>query len=284
MAEWTDLITDLGERYQNDTTIQLVYMTNATSNGFEMQMPFSPSPTYEELGYTEEKVINSWRTVIDQYNAAFPNHYLTNDFHPVNTTDEIGEVVYTYATETIGERYGANAWWWTQNNTEVYPAQYGILQHSTDNNIYSGVQFAKSGVSDSASFGPGGLPAALELAIENNICYWEVWNADIIDGGFDSLFTAAKCVVDDLKISDFSNTSFKLYPNPTRGELTIIMNRGQIQEISIYNAIGDAIQSHIYNESNNIRIDLNELKSGIYYVQITTENGEQFTEKILLMR
>lgn len=187
LTKWTDFIAALGARYKNDTTIQLVYITNSTANGFEMQLPFVSNPTLTAAGYTDTKMIQSWKTVIDAYNTAFPNHYLSNDFHPVNSSNAVADSVYAYAQLKMGPRYGANAWWWTQKNTTVYPSQYSILTNSANNNSFTGVQFAYSGTTDSAQFGMGGMPAAMQLAVTSKICYWELWNQDILNSKFDSL-------------------------------------------------------------------------------------------------
>jgi hypothetical protein len=193
LDKWTSFISKLGNRYKNDTTIQLVYITNASTNGFEMQLPFNPVPSYTSIGYSEQKVIDSWKRVMDTFNTAFPNHYLTNDFHPVNSSNLIADSLYAYGKNAIGNRYGANGWWFTQNNTSVYAPQYAILQNAGIDNRFSGIQMAYSGTASPGSFGTGGLPAALQLTSANNICYCEVWNSDITNGGFDSLFASFNC-------------------------------------------------------------------------------------------
>lgn len=123
LKHWTEFVTALGNRYQNDTTIVLVYMTHSTGNGYEMQLPFVTTPSLQVAGYTDTKMIQSWNKVINTFNGSFPNHYLTNDFHPVNGSNVVGDSVYIHATNVMGNRYGASAWWWTQKNTTVYPSQ-----------------------------------------------------------------------------------------------------------------------------------------------------------------
>ncbi|MFT3743607.1 MAG: carboxypeptidase-like regulatory domain-containing protein [Pyrinomonadaceae bacterium] len=190
LAKWKEFITALGSRYANNTTIQLVYMTNSSQNGFEMQLPFNPTPSYATIGYTDQRMIDSWQQIIDTYKTAFPNHYLTNDFHPINSSNTVADSIYAYAKQSVETRYGAAGWWWTQNNTTVYPSQYTILQNSTSNNLFTGIQMAYSGLNSASSFGPGGMPAALDLAIQNNIKYWEIWNVDITSGSFDTLLNS----------------------------------------------------------------------------------------------
>lgn len=207
LKKWTSFVAALGNRYQHDTTIQLVYITNSSGNGFEMQLPFNPTPSYSTLAYTDQKIIDSWKMVADTFNAAFPFHYLTNDYHPVNSSNAVADSLYDYIKATIGQRYGASGWWWTQNNTSVYPTQYAIAQHSASYNSFTGIQMAYSGVNSSGSFGNGGMPAALALAASNNICYCEVWNNDITNGSFDSLFTAFNCPAIPDTVTWTGNTS-----------------------------------------------------------------------------
>ncbi|WP_421800521.1 PKD domain-containing protein [Haliscomenobacter sp.] len=190
LKKWTEFVAQLGARYQQDTTITLVYITNSTSNGIEMQVPLDVTPSWTSLGYADAKIINSWKTVMRAFKAAFPGHYLSNDFHPVNGSNVVADSVYAYAIQSMPRQYGASAWWWTQKNTGVYPAQHDILQHSAQNAPFTGVQMAYNGTSDSIAFGAGGFPAALQLAIKNGVCYWEVWNQDILNSKFNSLLSA----------------------------------------------------------------------------------------------
>ncbi|MBI1227826.1 MAG: PKD domain-containing protein [Bacteroidetes bacterium] len=194
LQKWTDFIAQFGDRYQTDTTVTLVYVTNSTANGFEMQEPPVVSPSWTSVGYSDTKMVDSWKAVLDAFSAAFPNHYIANDFHPVNGSDVVADSVYVYGRQLMPNQYGAAAWWWTQHNTTVYPQQYEILQHSAQNAPFTGVQMANNGTSDSTAFGPGGMPAALQLAIDDGVCYWELWNQDILNPDFEDLLSNAACV------------------------------------------------------------------------------------------
>jgi hypothetical protein len=220
LTKWAGFISELGKRYVNDTTIQLVYITNSSTNGYEMQLPYSSSPTLSAVGYSDAKMISSWKSVIDAFNSAFPNHYLSNDFHPVNNSNAVADSVYAYAISKIGRRYGANAWWWTQKNTTVYSSQYNILKNSATNNVFTGVQMAYNGTSDGPSFGEGGLEGALKLAIANKVCYWEIWNQDILNSNFEPMLTNASCSL-TIGITKINESGFRLFPNPTNGSFFV---------------------------------------------------------------
>lgn len=206
-----------------------------------MQLPFVTTPTLAAVGYTDAKMTASWKTIIDAFNAAFPNHCLSNDFHPVNGSNAVADSVYAYAVSAIGNRYGANAWWWTQHNTSVYASQYSILQNSAVNNNFTGVQMAYSGTNDSASFGAGGMPAALQLAINDGVCYLEFWNNDILNPAFDSLLTYATCqqtTAIERRIGE--EFDFTIYPNPVQNKIIIELPQRNFS-VQIFDVAGHKI-------------------------------------------
>lgn len=281
LSKWKEMITDLGSRYINDTTIQLVYMTHSTANGFEMQLPMSVSPTLSAIGYTDKKMADSWKEVIDAFSTAFPNHYLSNDFHPVNGSNAVADTVYKYAATTVGQRYGAAAWWWTQKNTGVYPAQYSIMKNSVDSNVFSAVQFAKSGTKDSAAFGAGGMPGALQLAINDGICYWEVWNDDILNPDFDTLLSSATCnTVSVEETAVYTNHDVQVYPNPSDGTFNLQLPE-QNAVVTITGINGKLIKRIVAKQEKNIILELSDAQKGIYLVHIKDEHNS-FYKKLLL--
>jgi hypothetical protein len=249
-----------------------------------MQIPYNPTPSYTSIGYTDQLVIDSWTQIMDVYNAAFPNHYLTNDFHPVNSSDAVADSVYNYAIVNLGSRYGANAWWWTQNNTSVYPSQYAILQHSADSNAFSGIQMAASGVTNPSSFGTGGMPEALNLAISNNVCYWEIWNNDITDGSFDTLLSNATCSVLNLEENTKIENNLTVYPNPSQNIFTITLDINNIQEIEVINELGETIFRKEKINSSQYSLDIGKIIDGVYFLKVTDDKKTILYRKIILKK
>lgn len=278
---WTDFIDTLGSRYNSDTSIRLVYINTSTANGFEMQMPFNSTPTLTALGYTDSLMVSAWKQSIDAFHVAFPDKFLSNDFHPVNGSDAVGDSVFYYARNLIGKyHYGASAWWWTQNNTNVYPAQYSMLQRSAVEHYFTGVQVARNHTNDSAQIGPGGLPAAIELAMTDNICYWEVWSNDLQSPAFDSFFRANYCEPVDptldtilpIGISDkpLSDQQMALYPNPATDKLYVrIAENNAVAQLQIVHLSGKVVLSEQFT-GNTHTIDINGLPAGIYFVLLRT--------------
>lgn len=73
---------------------------------------------------------------------------------------------------------------------------------------------------------------------------------------------------------------FKLFPNPTEGELTI--SGGEGKQLTIYNAIGQKMG--MYNiTANDEKLDISSLKSGIY-LALLSENGNTISTRKLIKR
>ncbi|MCL5991530.1 MAG: T9SS type A sorting domain-containing protein [Bacteroidetes bacterium] len=273
LEKWGDFVSELGRRYDNDTTIVLVYATNSSANGCEMQMPIKTTPTLDEAGYTDEKMIQSWEFCIDAFVNAFPKHIITNDFHPVNGSDEVSKSVFDYASNKYGEQYGANAWWWTQKNTTVYPAQYEILKNSAKSDFFTGIQVAHNHTKDSAKFGAGGLPVALELAISDGIYYWEIWNQDLLNPQFDSLLRAITNLKKepDAVNDNLTTNDIRIVPNPANDYIEFnagIQDFEPLQEIRFYNLFGERVNVIFLINSPSVRFDISDLPNGMYLLKI----------------
>lgn len=82
---------------------------------------------------------------------------------------------------------------------------------------------------------------------------------------------------------DTSNLSvFKVYPNPATDFLTIYSeNDVNIKNVKIYDLQGKMIQNIQYNYS---KIDISQIKSGVYIIQITTESQEQIHIKLTITK
>ncbi|MBS1914007.1 MAG: T9SS type A sorting domain-containing protein [Bacteroidetes bacterium] len=291
LARWSDLIAHLGARYDGDTTVTLVHMTNATANGFEFFLNPTAAFNWSAAGYSDMKVIDSWKQVIDAFNAAFPNHYLDNDFHPIfltaNSSTVPGDSVYAYARRAVGGRYGAFSSWWSQKNTSAYPMQYADLVGSA-HNTFATVQFAYNGTNDSAAFGAGGMPGALQLAIQDGICYWELWNQDILNPKFDSLLANATCATTSgVEPPSFGLFRPVLYPNPSSGSLFIQWDAapGEPVDVSIMDLLGRVVlRTTADRGATEAHIDVTGLAGGAYLVRVAASGGSAVANSPLIIQ
>jgi len=80
-----------------------------------------------------------------------------------------------------------------------------------------------------------------------------------------------------LSSDEFLVSQFSLYPNPTKNEFYIKLSQGlELEKVNIYNYFGQSILS-----TKNVTIGTNDLASGVYYVEIETNQGKA-TKKIIV--
>lgn len=77
-------------------------------------------------------------------------------------------------------------------------------------------------------------------------------------------------------IAESQKLSFRIFPNPTIGILTLEFKSDHvIENIEIIDILGHIVKSiHPYNASDSFLCDLSELEKGVYYAKVTS--GEDF--------
>ncbi|WP_449495007.1 PA domain-containing protein [Brumimicrobium salinarum] len=69
------------------------------------------------------------------------------------------------------------------------------------------------------------------------------------------------------------NTTIKIYPNPASEQIIINKGASQAEKAFIYNTIGALIEVYDLRDVNT-SLDLNQLNSGIYFIQIRNNKGD----------
>lgn len=70
-----------------------------------------------------------------------------------------------------------------------------------------------------------------------------------------------------------------IFPNPTNGQLTILGSQSELEEITIFNALGQDVSANsilISFHETSATIDLSTLNKGLYYIQTTTSVNKVF--------
>lgn len=188
LAAWSDFIKRLGERYRDRKEIAVVHITHASLNGFEMQLPLSPADraAWQSVGYSERRLLASWKSVIDAFAQAFPRTAVDVDVHPVLGADAVAQAVAEYGRQRIGTRFGLFAGWWSERNTQVYAGMYALIKRSAATH-FATAQLAHSYTRMPASFGAGGLAATIDLALADGVRYLEIWNDDLLNPALGAL-------------------------------------------------------------------------------------------------
>ena len=112
---------------------------------------------------------------------------------------------------------------------------------------------------------------------EVEFCFTVVSILQIDDNNFPTEISEpseAACVTTGtLSVEELSHV-FNIYPNPVQSELYIATEL-QVEEISIYDIYGRQALCQQANESTSQQvIDVSDLGTGIYFVKISTDNGE----------
>lgn len=91
-------------------------------------------------------------------------------------------------------------------------------------------------------------------------------------------------LVDDDFVKDISiDSSFKLFPNPTDGLVTVTTSSGDVGFVhgAIYSIDGALLIDKTANEQNRMSFDLSNYSSGVYIIHLHYDNNETITKKII---
>ncbi|MGG7381744.1 hypothetical protein ACQ7B2_24370, partial [Escherichia coli] len=76
-AAHSEMVAALGDHFQDETAIAAVHISSpATNRSLEM---FLPNGLNTLPDYSDQKIIDSWKSAIDAYSTAFPNTSLVLD-------------------------------------------------------------------------------------------------------------------------------------------------------------------------------------------------------------
>lgn len=81
-------------------------------------------------------------------------------------------------------------------------------------------------------------------------------------------------------VNDEQSTIVNIYPNPT-SDFINIESQNTIQDITVYNSVGQLIKRIQANNLNNTRVNVSDLQNGIYYLRFLTSN-KVMTTKIVI--
>lgn len=85
---------------------------------------------------------------------------------------------------------------------------------------------------------------------------------------------------DPIAIQELNEEHLNLYPNPVRSTLTInYADHINIQSIHIYNITGQKVME--VEALNQTTLEVNHLKSGIYFVEIRDDQANKIVKKLI---
>lgn len=85
-----------------------------------------------------------------------------------------------------------------------------------------------------------------------------------------------------LAVNSFNNKTFSIYPNPSKDRLILSSNENNgILKIKIYNIEGKLLSNKSLKFEDKISIDVSNLSSGMYFLNIKDENGQIEVKKFI---
>lgn len=88
----------------------------------------------------------------------------------------------------------------------------------------------------------------------------------------------------ELGVANFTGSTGVVYPNPTTGVCTLqLQDYKTVNAIAVYDMMGRGVYNNNFNKNsndNNIKLDLTGYPSGVYLVEVKTNNGVM-KEKII---
>ena len=114
--------------------------------------------------------------------------------------------------------------------------------------------------------------------IPNTASIFFDYNPPIITNTFNTEFVAP------LNNLDFNSGNFIVYPNPTNGLVQISLKNysDTIQNVTIFDVLGKIVKKVEAVNSNQTNINVSELSSGIYMVEVATENNLKQVKKLVI--
>jgi hypothetical protein len=201
---WNDTVTTylgkladkLAEKYNNDTSLLLVYIPQMTANGNEGHLNGFSQTAFEAAGYSESKWIDASIKNAKRFALAFNKKALALEVHDLfNSSTPASSIINSlWADNTLNHRVGA-AMWWISGKEDYQPNLITVLKNFPGD-IYCQV----IGRSDETTrFPPEGYQKVFEQAKLIRARYIEPWEYEFGISTWDAVFADFNQYADNLR-------------------------------------------------------------------------------------
>jgi hypothetical protein len=84
-----------------------------------------------------------------------------------------------------------------------------------------------------------------------------------------------------VKEGSLENAFVNLYPNPAKGQMTLISNIQMITQVTIADLLGKTVYNHQFEQMGKNTIDISNFSNGTYIVTLKTNKGS-LTKKLIV--
>ena len=138
---------------------------------------------------------------------------------------------------------------------------------------------------------------AFATAVPMNDCIYVGITAEGINGSATAIFDNVQIIGNQnaglIQLEEYLNTAtnrftpdFKIAPNPAKDIATLNFEalQGQNFTLDLYNNLGQLMFQKTYKAANDIQetLDISNLESGLYLVNIRLEDGQQLSKKLII--
>ncbi len=190
------LAEKLAEKYNNDTSLQLVYIPQMTANGVEGHLNGFNLSLFATAGYTETKWIDASLQNAKKYADAFSKKALAFEVHDLfNSTNPASSIITNlWNDNSLKHRVGAAIWW--ISGKETYQPNLISFLENFPGDIYCQVIDRSD---SSASFLNGDYTKVFEQAKRIKARYIEPWDHEFSINNWNALFQNFNTYADTLK-------------------------------------------------------------------------------------
>lgn len=190
------LADKLAEKYNDDESLLLVYITQMTANGIEGHLNGINQTTFATAGYTEQKWIDASLQNARNFGSAFSKKALAFEVHDLfNSSTPASTIITTLWNDVdLNQRVGA-AMWWISGNTTYQPNLIAVLKNFPGD-IYCQVIDQSD---NTASFPGGDYSKVFEQAKEIKARYIEPWDYEFTISNWSAVFHDFNSYADTLE-------------------------------------------------------------------------------------
>ena len=99
---------------------------------------------------------------------------------------------------------------------------------------------------------------------------------------YSNIYIYSYSIESTTSLKEFKSSSFKLYPNPAKDLITISVNETvQVKKVRVYSVTGQIISEKEMPE-NNLQLEVSDLQSGMYLLEVETEDGFREVKRLII--